>query len=104
MSAPREPGWHPDPEQPTTLLRWWDGERWTGRSRPTGYVTQPAGPEPVAASPPGGSPTPVFGAAPPETGGPEAARRRLRIGRLAVLVGAAVVVVAVLVVVAVALA
>lgn len=81
MTTSREPGWHPDPEHPATLQRYWDGSQWTDDSRPTGYVTQPAGPLPGAAT---GAGTPVFGAAPPETGGPQAARRRLRAGELTV--------------------
>ena len=81
MTTPREPGWHPDPENPATLQRYWDGSSWTDDSRPTGYVTQPGGPQPVAT--PAADTTPVFGAAPPETGGPQAARRRLRAAQVA---------------------
>lgn len=83
MTTSREPGWHPDPEHPATLLRYWDGSQWTDDSRPTGYVTQPAGPSPAGTA---GGGTPMFGAAPPETGGPKAARRRLRAGQVTVAV------------------
>ncbi|QLY33358.1 TerD family protein [Nocardia huaxiensis] len=30
---PEQPNWHTDPENPG-LLRWWDGEEWTGSTRP----------------------------------------------------------------------
>jgi hypothetical protein len=44
------PGWHPDPENPTSSMRWWDGTQWTAQVRPTN-----AGPDPVYAPPrPGG--------------------------------------------------
>ena len=93
MPAP-EPGWLPDPEQPTTLVRYWDGVAWTDETRPTSYVVQPAGPQPPVAAAEGARP--VFGATPPETGGPSAARRRLRTA--AVAVGVTVVLALVLVV------
>lgn len=92
MSSP-EPGWLPDPEHPATLLRYWDGTQWTDETRPTGYVVQPAGPQPVAGAP--GAAPPVFGATPPETGGPPAARRRLLAAQVAVVVTVLVAVVAV---------
>ena len=84
MTTPREPGWHPDPESPATLQRYWDGGRGTDDSRPTGYVTQPGGATPVAE--PAADTTPTFGAAPPETGGPAAARQRLRAAQVVVAV------------------
>ena len=77
MDTPREPGWHPDPDAPTTLQRYHDGTGWTDDSRPVGYVTQPAGPAPVAQP---ADATPVFGAAPPPSPEPGEARRRLRAG------------------------
>ena len=92
MTTPREPGWHADPDHPTSLQRYWDGERWTDDSRPTGYVTQPAGAPPAAV--PGEESTPVFGATPPETGGPAAARQRWRAAQIATAVAVAVVLVA----------
>ena len=75
MSTPREPGWHPDPEHPATLQRYHDGTDWTDQSRPTGYVTQPGGPPPVAAPEQDGRP--VFGATPPPVPEPGEARRRM---------------------------
>ena len=90
MTAPRQPGWHADPEHPTSLQRYWDGERWTDESRPTGYVTQPAGAPPEAAT----TGAPGFGATPPETGGPAAARRRWHTAQVATAVAVVVVVVA----------
>jgi hypothetical protein len=82
MSEPREPGWYPDPEAPATLQRFHDGTQWTDQSRPTGYVTQPAGPEPVAT--PAADTTPVFGAAPPPVPEPGEAQRRMSIAVFAV--------------------
>ena len=68
-TAPRPPGWHPDPEAPATLERYWDGTGWTDDSRPAGYVTQPAAPI--------GSPAGTFGSAPAPSGDPEEPRRRM---------------------------
>ena len=82
MTAPHEPGWYPDPEAPATLQRYHDGDRWTDESRPTGYVTQPAGPEPVAT--PASTGTPVFGASPPPVPEPGEARRRMTAANVAV--------------------
>jgi len=82
MTAPREPGWYPDPEAPATLQRYHDGDDWTDQSRPTGYVTQPAGPEPVAA--PAETGRPVFGATPPPVPEPGEARRRMTAANVAV--------------------
>jgi hypothetical protein len=75
MSQPTQPGWYADPEAPASLQRYFDGTRWTEDSRPTGYVTQPGGPEPVAA--PTGDTTPVFGASPPPSGKPGGPKRRM---------------------------
>jgi hypothetical protein len=86
VDAPREPGWYPDPEAPATLQRYHDGAGWTDDSRPAGYVTQPAGPAPVAQPP---DTSPVFGAAPPPSPEPGEARRRLTAG-VAVAVAIAV--------------
>lgn len=33
MTAPIPPGWFPDPGDPS-LVRWWDGQRWTGHTQP----------------------------------------------------------------------
>ncbi len=90
MTTPIGPGWHPDPHAPASLQRYWDGERWTDDSRPTGYVTQPGGPPPVGV--PATETTPMFGAAPPEVEGLAGARRRMSIAvtTLAVLAGLAV--------------
>ena len=96
MSTPREPGWHPDPEAPATLQRYHDGSGWTDQSRPAGYVTQPAGPEPVAT--PAQDGTPVFGAAPPPVPEPGEARRRMTTATLAVVVAVVAAVVALLLV------
>jgi hypothetical protein len=27
------PGWYPDPRAEQSMLRWWDGERWTANAR-----------------------------------------------------------------------
>src|SRR4051794_1875407 len=35
-------GWHPDPRQPTAILRWWDGAHWTEHTQPTGSMQAPA--------------------------------------------------------------
>ena len=94
MDNPRQPGWYPDPDAPTTLQRYHDGSDWTDDSRPVGYVTQPAGPAPVAQS---ADTTPVFGAAPPPEPDPGEARRRLTAGvAVAVVIGVAALVLLVL--------
>ena len=31
MNAP--PGWYPDPKAEQSMLRWWDGQRWTAHAR-----------------------------------------------------------------------
>ena len=31
MSTP--PGWYPDPKAEQSMLRWWDGHRWTAHAR-----------------------------------------------------------------------
>jgi Protein of unknown function (DUF2510) len=33
-STETPPGWHPDPENPTVSMRWWDGALWTSDVRP----------------------------------------------------------------------
>lgn len=83
MTAPLEPGWHPDPAAPATLQRYHDGTDWTDQTRPAGYVTQPAGPEPVAT--PAADTTPVFGATPPPVPEPGEARRRMTAASVAVV-------------------
>jgi hypothetical protein len=95
MTEPSEPGWYPDPEAPATLQRYHDGTRWTDDSRPTGYVTQPAGPEPIASP---ADTTPVFGAAPPPVPEPGEAQRRMTVATVAVAVTVLLAVVALLVV------
>ena len=90
MTAPLQPGWHPDPEAPATLQRYHDGDDWTDQSRPAGYVTQPGGPAPLAT--PGEDATPVFGAAPPPVPEPGEARRRMTTATVAVGVAVALVV------------
>lgn len=84
MTAPSQPGWHPDPDAPATLQRFHDGERWTDQSRPAGYVTQPGGPAPVATPAPDS--TPVFGATPPPVPERGEARRRMTTATVAVAV------------------
>jgi hypothetical protein len=93
----REPGWYPDPEAPATLQRFHDGAGWTDESRPAGYVTQPAGPEPVAAPTP--DTTPVFGAAPPPVPERGEARRRWTTATVAVAVAVVLALVALVLVV-----
>lgn len=34
MNANPQPGWYPDPAGAPLTLRWWDGTRWTDRTRP----------------------------------------------------------------------
>ena len=52
MSSEQPPGWYPDPDR--RILHWWDGERYTGDTRP------PAGePSPVPAWARQSSPTPA---------------------------------------------
>jgi Protein of unknown function (DUF2510) len=46
------PGWHPDPQDPSGSLRWWDGTQWTS------YV-QPVSPPSYSPSSPGQE-TPTF--------------------------------------------
>jgi len=36
------PAWHPDPWDPRSQLRWWDGQQWTGYTAPR----RPGGPPP----------------------------------------------------------
>jgi Protein of unknown function (DUF2510) len=38
------PGWHPDPADPVSSMRWWDGTQWTSHvCRVTGPVPGPPG-------------------------------------------------------------
>ena len=98
--APDAPGWYADPEHPTTLQRRWDGERWTDDSRPTGYVTQPAGVPPAA--PMAGTTQPMFGAPPAPDPDPveaqEDAERRMSTAVVAIAVSVVLAVVALLLV------
>ena len=92
MTAPLQPGWHPDPEAPATLQRYHDGDGWTDQSRPAGYVTQPGGPAPLTTPAEDGSP--VFGATPPPVPEPGEARRRMTTATVAVGVAVLLAVVA----------
>ncbi|MDQ1675472.1 MAG: hypothetical protein QOC93_616 [Actinomycetota bacterium] len=60
MTAPLgpAPGWYPDPDGTPARLRWWDGVRWTGTTRPVAPAVPPG--------PLGGPPGPYTG---PFTGG-----------------------------------
>jgi uncharacterized membrane protein YhaH (DUF805 family) len=49
-----EAGWYDDP-QDTTLLRWWDGARWTERRQPRDAVESTPPPPPPPAPPASGS-------------------------------------------------
>src|SRR5436305_6620889 len=51
MPGKPAPDWYPDPENPA-LLRWWDGARWSGETRPAAEAA--AGP----GQPPAGQPIP----------------------------------------------
>jgi len=42
------PGWHPDPADPASSMRWWDGTKWTSDVRP---IATP--PPPPYGAPPG---------------------------------------------------
>ncbi|AXM92207.1 scramblase [Bifidobacterium bifidum] len=33
------PGWYPDPSGDPSLMRWWDGEEWTGDFAPAQQMT-----------------------------------------------------------------
>jgi hypothetical protein len=49
IESQAQAGWHPDPEYPAHLMRWWDGSQWTQHTqlllqRPM----QPAAPQPYA--------------------------------------------------------
>lgn len=52
------PGWHPDPADPASSYRWWDGTQWTEHTRlggvspaGQGFAAQPAGPAPAGPPP-----------------------------------------------------
>ncbi|MGH9247242.1 MAG: DUF2510 domain-containing protein [Acidimicrobiales bacterium] len=56
-----DPGWYPDPDDPTTM-RWWDGNGWTSDT------AAPTGPQPltpVEVIPPSQAPPPGYAARPP---------------------------------------
>jgi Protein of unknown function (DUF2510) len=59
------PGWHPDPADPSSSMRWWDGARWTSDVRPVA----PPPPSPFA-GPAGWSEIPGPAGAPPGWYGP----------------------------------
>lgn len=70
------PDWYPDPENPA-IVRWWDGVRWSGETRPAaagGGPGQPPGSPAAAGGRPGqppGSPAASDHAAPAPFGGIE---------------------------------
>jgi hypothetical protein len=35
------PGWYPEDPQDPSLLRWWDGEKWTAQTAPAARVKKP---------------------------------------------------------------
>jgi hypothetical protein len=41
MAVP--PGWYPDPAEPDSLLRWWDGAQWSDQSAPAAPVAYGGG-------------------------------------------------------------
>jgi len=72
-------GWHADPYQPGTALRWWDGANWSEHTQPLPSVPPPgaaAGYAPHAPAaqtwgytpPPTAQPTPSWGYVPPAIG------------------------------------
>ena len=70
MSPPTPPNWYPDP-QDASLVRWWDGQRWTEHVQHAGpQSAQPVSPAPLPFAP-GPQPAPVGADA------PEPARRKV---------------------------
>ena len=43
VNMPTPPNWYPDPQNPT-LVRWWDGQRWTEHVQPIAPPAAPAAP------------------------------------------------------------
>jgi endonuclease YncB( thermonuclease family) len=41
MSTP-QPGWYPDPQDPTKRIRFWDGTQWTAQNRPDPFYSPAA--------------------------------------------------------------
>jgi hypothetical protein len=56
-------GWHPDPDNPTGAMRWWDGNQWTSNVHPVNPA--PNGSYGNGATGPGG---PAWGGSPSWTG------------------------------------
>lgn len=75
MTGPIAPGWYPDPQIPNTM-RWWNGDRWTGATRPAGIGPDRTFP---SASPVSGSPVSddnVTNSAPPVSPAPEKSSKK----------------------------
>jgi Protein of unknown function (DUF2510) len=60
-STETPPGWHPDPADPVSSMRWWDGTQWTAHVRP---VAAPLPGPPGAAAGTGNSPFGPYGTHP----------------------------------------